>query len=288
MSSTPSFTELTVQTTDKYDIHVTKFAAKDAVKAQLVIVHGYLEHGKRYAEFAEYLTAHGITVFALDCRGHGKSQGNRAYCWNFEQYHLDLDAVLTAVDANLPLFILGHSAGGVVVLDYLRTHKTETLSKRWKGVIISSPFLGPADTIPAWKIWATRLLAYVAPMLTVPADEVTSEILTQDEGKRKEHDEDPLILYKASVGWGYGVQQTQRRILDEWQPPTVGDLPLLLAFGAADKVADPAKTRDFFQRIQTTDKTIDERADKYHEILNETDRQELYEQMKDWILARVK
>ena len=270
MSTTPSYTELTVQTTDKYNLHVKKFSAKNnAPVAQLVIFHGYLEHGGRYAEFAEYLTTHNITVYALDSRGHGKSQGQRAYCWNFAQYHLDLDAVLTETDANLPLFILGHSAGGLVVLDYLRTHNAETLSK-W------------------WKIWATRLLAYVAPVLTVPATEVTSEILTQDKGKQQEHREDPLILYKASVGWGYGAQTTQHKILNEWKPPTVGSMPLLLTFGAADKVADPAKSREFFQRIESTDKTVDERTNKYHEILNETDRTELYAQIKDWILARLK
>ena len=174
-AAAPSFTELTVQTTDKYDIHVKKFSAKNKdAKAQLVIFHGYLEHGGRYAEFADYLAQHDITVYSLDCRGHGKSQGQRAYCWNFAQYHLDLDAVLGAADANLPLFVLGHSAGGVVVLDYLRTHNAETLSKWWKGVIISSPFLGPAEAVPSWKVWATYLLAYVAPALSVPANEVTS------------------------------------------------------------------------------------------------------------------
>lgn len=112
--------------------------------------------------------------------------------------------------------------------------------------------------------------------------------MTNDPVKRKEHDEDKLNLNIATVGWGYGVQVTQKRILEEWKPPTVGNLPLLLSFGGSDRLADPTKAREFFARIESTDKTVDERKDKLHEILNETDRQELYVKIKDWILAHIK
>ena len=298
------YSEQTVETTDKYKIHVKKWTpvASSSPMAQLVIVHGYLEHCGRYAEFAEYLASGGennsnkntttaTTVYAFDCRGHGKSSGQRGYCRNMAQYHLDLEAVLKLTDANIPLFVLGHSNGGVIVLDYLRTrsakNELERLSKWWKGVIISSPFLAPAEVVPAWKVWASKILIWVAPILTVPAD-LSSDVLTHDEGKRKEHDEDPLNLHSATIGWGYGVQQTQAKIIKDWQPPTVGHLPLLLSFGAADKVADPSVTREFFQRLTSTDKTIDERPDKYHEILNETDRVDLFGKIKDWMDAHLK
>ena len=289
------YTESSVETTDKYKLHVKKWAPKKEdskkPKAQLVLIHGYLEHCGRYAEFGEYLASNDIALVAFDVRGHGKSDGQRAYCWNFAQYHLDLEAVLTTIDADVPVFVLGHSAGGVILLDYLKKHGSggdDTLSKWWKGAILSCPFLAPAEVVPAWKIWASRILAWVAPVLSVPADEVTSEVLTQDAQKRKEHDEDPLNLHSATIGWGYGVLKTQASLLKEWKPPSVGSLPLLLCFGAADKVADPNVTREFFGRLESTDKTIDERKDKFHEILNETDRKDLFKQIKDWMMDHCK
>lgn len=279
---------LSVQTADKVEIHVKKWAPKgdDKPKAQLVLFHGYLEHGGRYAEFGTYLASQGITLFAMDCRGHGKSQGQRAYCWSFSQYSLDLEAALTLADPAAPLFVLGHSAGGLVALDYLRTH--DDMSKWWKGVIISSPFLKPAELVPTWKVYASKILAWIAPFLPVPAGEITGEVLTHDEDKRKEHDEDPLNLQTATVGWGYGALKTQDAVLNTWNPPSAGKLPLLLCFGGADPVADPTVNRDFFAKLESTDKTVNERKDKFHEILNETDRAELFEEIKNWIVARTK
>mmetsp|Transcript_17349 Transcript_17349/g.32906 ORF Transcript_17349/g.32906 Transcript_17349/m.32906 type:complete len:288 (-) Transcript_17349:100-963(-) len=278
----------TVQTTDKYGIHVKKWAPSgvNKPKAQLVVMHGYLEHGGRYAELGAYLASQDIIFFALDLRGHGKSQGQRAYCWSFAQYHLDMEAVLTKVDADVPLFLLGHSAGGLLLLDYLKTH--DNMSKWWKGVIISSPFLKPAELVPQWKVYASKILAWIAPVLSVAAGEITGDVLTHDKAKAKEHDEDPLNLHNATVGWGYAALKTQNAILNQWKPPTVGDMPLLLTFGSADPVADPAVNREFFAKLESKDKTVDERKDKFHEILNETDRAELFREIKDWMMARIK
>jgi len=76
--------------------------------------------------------------------------------------------------------------------------------------------------------------------------------------------------------------------LNRWDPPSVGGMPLYLAYGGSDPVADPIVNRDFFTKLQSTDKTIDERKDKFHEILNETDRNELFQGIIDWMLTRIK
>lgn len=287
--------ESTVITSDKYKIHVKKWApaSADKLKAQLVFVHGYLEHCGRYYEFGKALAEQGIALTVFDCRGHGKSDGQRAYCWKFDQYHLDLEAVLGALNIGsddesktVPLFLGGHSAGGVIVLDYFIT-KNKTAMEKFKGTIIMNPFLTPADRIPAWKIWASRILAWIVPVLPISgSEELTSEVLMHGEDKRREHDEDPLVLHNATVGWGYGVIKTQDKLLNVWDKKL--DLPVLFSFADQDKVADPVVNKKFGQDIVSPDKTIDERKDKFHETLNEPDRKELYALIGKWVLDHAK
>jgi alpha-beta hydrolase superfamily lysophospholipase len=282
-------TESTVETTDKTTLHVKKWTPEGSLggpKAQVVLIHGYLEHCGRYDEFGQYLKTKGIAMIAFDCRGHGKSSGRRGYVWNFAQYHLDLDAVLGQVDAKIPLFVLGHSAGGLVLLDYLLTNKTKNNPTSFKGVVISSPFLTPANRIPTYKIVASRILAWFVPFLPIPADEeVTAEVLTHDKQKIKEHHEDTLLLQNATVGWGYGVLSTQAKVLSKGKDIP---LPVLFAYAGADMVADPATNKKFAAEIVSPDLTVEERKEKYHEILNEDDRTEVFALMSSWILERAK
>jgi alpha-beta hydrolase superfamily lysophospholipase len=275
-------TESTVETSDKTSLHVKKWTPKGSPKAQVVLIHGYLEHCGRYDEFGQYLTTKSVAMIAFDCRGHGKSSGRRGYVWNFAQYHLDLDAVLGEVNDKIPLFVLGHSAGGLVLLDYLMTKKPTS----FRGVVISSPFLTPANRIPTYKIVASRILAWFVPFLPIPADEeVTAEVLTHDAQKIKEHHEDTLLLQNATVGWGYGVLSTQAKVLSKGKEIP---MPVLFAYAGADMVADPAANRKFAEEIVSPDLTVEERKDKYHEILNEDDRKEVFELMSKWILEQAK
>lgn len=275
--------ESTVQTSDNKSIHIKKWVPDGPPKAQLVHIHGYLEHcGRSYfSELGEALVAEGIAYTAFDCRGHGKSTGQRAYCWWFKDYHLDLEAVLATTDALVPLFVLGHSGGGVILLDYILQSKPQT----FKGIIITSPFLAPAERIATWKIWASQLLAWVAPFLNVPAEEVSPEVLTHDKAKIKEHHEDTLMLHDATIGWGYGVLKTQAALMASDKTVT---MPVFFSFAQDDKIADPEVNRQFAQDLQSPDKFIDERKGKFHEILNETDRAELFVMIRKWVLEHIK
>ena len=82
------------------------------VRAVLLLAHGAAEHGGRYERLAEFLTARGIVVAALDHAGHGRSEGEPGFVNRFADYVRDLGAFqqeMQGVAAGTPSFLLGHS-----------------------------------------------------------------------------------------------------------------------------------------------------------------------------------
>ena len=285
---TTAFSEQTVKSEDGIELVVYKWATSGnkKPKAQLLIAHGYLEHGRRYGEFAEVLSQkHQIAVTVYDFRGHGNSSGARAFVRNWKDYHADLDAVLATVDDESPKFVLGHSNGGLVCLDYFSDKDNQATVKEIRGLIITSPWLGPAKKLPYIKVLASKLLGNIFPKLTLPVDkeELSGKVLTHDPVKVKENDDDEMNLRKLTVGWAYQALLAQQRVTTECKHIPV---PLLFAYAELDLVADPELNKKFGQMVAADDKTILERKGEYHEILNETDRKELYEIFAEWILKR--
>ena len=86
--------------------------------ALLFVIHGLKDHSERYAAMAAELNARGIAVAAFDLRGHGRSEGRRAWVRRFEEYLDDAELVLRTVRheyPSTPLFLFGHSMGGAIV-----------------------------------------------------------------------------------------------------------------------------------------------------------------------------
>lgn len=286
----------TVQSADGTELAVYKWTSTNnnnnnnsSSKAQLLISHGYLEHGQRYREFAEVMAnKYSIDVTVYDYRGHGHSKGAKALCSNWKQYHEDLEAVMkTLKNDSLPKFVLGHSNGGLVCLDYFLEHSETVSSLDVKGLLITSPFLGPAAKLSCVKKQLSRLLGRFFPSLTLPVseDEISGETLSRDPVKIKEHDEDELNLNALTVGWAYQAMSAQDRVLNNTKSISV---PLFFAYAELDQVADPALNREFSKKVSATDKTVMERKGCRHEVLNEINREDLYETIAEWILARAK
>ena len=97
-------------------------------RAVVVIVHGFKAHSGLYEWPAQNLARDGIAVYALDLRGNGKSEGESFWLENFSDYQGDLDRLFDIVrdrDRGLPLFLLGHSAGGVISCAWALEHQSE-------------------------------------------------------------------------------------------------------------------------------------------------------------------
>lgn len=280
--STIKHSETTLTTSDGTKLYVQTWApAKTPAKAQVLLIHGYLEHCGRYQEFATALADKNIQVIALDLRGHGKSSGNRGYIQTWSDYHQDVSTVLATLDTTtIPCFVLGHSNGGLLALDYFHNNKE---SSPIQGVIVTSPFLKAATELGWFKVLSCKALGLVLPKLTVSSD-VKSSDLTHDQSIVKANDEDPLVLKKISLSWVNQATKTQARVLAK-----AGEfcVPLLFVYAVDDKIANAATNKTYSQAIKQKDVTILPRNDEYHEVLNEVNRKELYDTIITWIMERL-
>src|SRR5262245_4979148 len=110
------------------NLFVRSWRPTTAPRAAVAIVPGFKSHSGYYGWVAEQLTAEGYAVYAVDLRGRGKSDGERFYIDNMSDYVSDAAKLVELVksrEPGLPVFMLGHSAGGVVSCIYTLDHPGE-------------------------------------------------------------------------------------------------------------------------------------------------------------------
>ena len=269
--------EILCRSHDNQKLFMRRWSPEDQKPvAELVIIHGYAEHSGRYREFAHALAVQGIQVLAVDLRGHGHSDGIRGHCDVFEHFHEDVNIALEQSNSDVPRFLLGHSHGGLVTLDYVVSAVPNI-----RGVVLSNPFLGLAMPVPAPKLFAGRLAGNFAPTLAIPSGIDPSGLTHVKEFVRR-YERDPLIFPTATAGWFNECEKAQARVKGYRAFPK----PLLYLFSDCDPIASPHDNRTLAERLSADDKTIHVRRGEKHEILNERQRHETYEVISNWILER--
>jgi len=251
--------------------------------AHLGVLHGYGEHCGRHGAFMEWLAERGVACHALDFCGHGRSPGRRGFVQRWEQYLEDVSAFL-ALDhlssrsrGDAPLFMLGHSHGGLV-LACAGIRGLPGVS----GCILSSPYLRLRMPVPAYKILLARMADPFVPWLALPSG-VKSEWMSSDEAMVHESRGDPLVFRTATPRWYLGALRAQAEALER-----AGDfrLPLLVLGGGADPVADPGIIQQFHDRAGSADKALRIYPDHLHEILRESGREAIFAEIQQWLEHR--
>src|SRR5581483_3125752 len=168
----------------------------DAPRAVVALLHGYAEHIARYEHVARALNAAGITVHGCDLRGHGRSAGPRGHIDRFDDYLDDARALVTAARSEkLPLFVLGHSNGGLIA-----THHVLRQPEGIAGLVLSSPFFGLKLAVPAVKVMAARVASRVYPRLALPSGLHGADV-SRDPTVQADYDRDPLNNKAATARW---------------------------------------------------------------------------------------
>jgi len=245
-------------------------------RAVVAIVHGFGEHSGRYLNVVNSLTPRGYAICGLDLRGHGRSPGQRGHINEWGEYREDVRAFLQMVgeqEPGRPLFLLGHSLGGLIVLEYaLRS------PDRLQGVIASAPSLAQVSVSP-FKILLARLLSCLWSRFTM---EVGLEVsaLSHDPAVVKGYREDPLVHGKGTARFG---AESLRAMA--WTNAHAADLhlPLLIVHGAADRVVSPEGSLAFFTHVTFADKKRREYPDAYHEVHNDTSREQMLTDLARWL-----
>ena len=249
-------------------------------KAVLGIIPGYADHGARYRHVMGALAEHGIGSVAIDLRGHGRAAGARGFCERFDEFLDDareLRALLDAKAKGAPIFLFGHSFGGVVA-----TLSTLDEPKPLAGLVLSSPFFGLALEVPRVKVAAGKVASRIYPKLSLPTG-LSGEQMTHDTARARDYDSDPLVFKNATARWFTEVTEAQSQALSR---ASRLELPLYMVVGSADPVASPSAGKRFFDAAGSADKTWDRREGLLHEVLNEPSWKDIAESIAKWLLAR--
>jgi alpha-beta hydrolase superfamily lysophospholipase len=248
-------------------------------RATIVLAHGASEHGGRYAWTGEQLAARGYALYAIDHRGHGRSAGDRAVIDRMrnavEDLHTLVEKAKSAQPAR-PLVLLGHSMGGAVALSYTIEHEDAL-----DALVLSGPLAALEAASPVQRV-AGRVLSVVAPSLGVVA--IDSSAVSRDPGVVADYDADPLNYHGKLPA--RTVAELSRAIDGFPEAVPRFKLPLLVMHGTADRLVPIAGGQMVADRAGSEDKTWKPYDGLFHEILNEPERQQVLDDIADWLDQR--
>lgn len=252
------------------------------IVARLGVIHGYGDHSGRYEHLMLWLAQRGIAVSAFDLRGQGRSSGKRGFVVRWEDYLADLKQFLALDelrqgDRRPPLFLLGHSHGGLVLAAAVLRGIALP-----RGCVFTSPFFKSRMIVPRYKTLIARIADRVMPSLRVPSG-IPGAWLSHDPSMREQSDHDPHVCKTATPRWWFTHQVIQHDVLASAREFA---LPMLLQWGGADPLADESAARHFFDRAASADKTFLRYPDMLHELLRETQRETVFEDLRRWIAER--
>jgi len=244
-------------------------------RAVVVIVHGFNSHSGYYTWVAEQFVADGLAAYALDLRGRGQSDGERFYVQKFEDYVNDLATFVTIAkseEPGLPVFLLGHSAGGVVSCVYTIEHQDELA-----GFICESF----AHEVPApdFALAVLKGLSHVAPHAHVL--KLKNEDFSRDPEVVAAMNDDPLIAHEVQPTQTVAeMVRADERLKVEFPQIT---LPVLILHGTEDKATKPSGSQRFYDMASSTDKSLKLYEGHYHDMLNDLGKEEVMADVKAWI-----
>jgi alpha-beta hydrolase superfamily lysophospholipase len=259
-------------------IHQQSWAPDGDIKAWLLVVHGMAEHSGRYQPLAEYLGESGYALCTLDLPGHGKSEGDPGHIDSFADFLDTLDQTLEqlkALQPDKPIFLLGHSMGGLISASFLLDHQQD-----FRGAILSGAAIQAPGGKPPWiQVFIVRLLSRFAPAVGVM--QLDANGVSRDPEVVAEYRADPLNYPgKISARGVFELFSAMDTIQTRASEIT---LPLLVMHGEADSMTPVEGSRLFHQRAGSADKTLRTYPGLYHEIFNEPERMEIFAELRDWL-----
>lgn len=252
----------------------------DNAQAVVALVHGFAEHSGRYEHVISALNEANVSVAAIDLRGHGQSEGRRGHVDRFQDYLDDVDQLVDfahETHPDLPLFIVGHSMGGLVVGSYVASDP-EGLA----GFVLSSPAIGFSVKIPGWKKGLAHGLSKMIPTLSLPTG-LDSRHLSHDPAMVAAYEKDELVYGVASTRWYTEMVDAQARLMENADKM---DRPFLLIAAGDDRLSDLKVAKNFFDRFGGDDKTKTIYEGFFHEIFNEVERDQPISELVRWITRR--
>jgi len=267
----------TVTASDGTEILVRRWAAAGEPWASVIVVHGIAEHSGRYEHVGVWLSDAGIDVTAYDQRGFGASAGRRAWLDRWSRNHDDLEERLASTRATAPgrpVFVYGHSLGGLIALGYAVANPPRPQPD---GYVLSAP--ATASEIPVWKQALAQILGRIAPGIAIP-NAFDGGLLSRDPEVGRVYQADPLNQHTTTTRFGLEAIREQARVQDAMARLTV---PTLVIHGASDRLVSPSASAPLAELPGVTRRTY---PNLRHEMHNEPEGREVVEDVIAWLRAQ--
>ncbi|MGN1402676.1 MAG: alpha/beta fold hydrolase [Bacillus sp. (in: firmicutes)] len=247
-----------------------KWDAEGNAKAVIVIVHGAMEHQERYQWLINMWRSAGCHVIMGDLPGQGlQTRSNRGHIESFDEYLAEVEKwVVEAYDYHLPIFLFGHSLGGLICIRLLQEMELDVA-----GLILSSPCLGLASYPHRAMHAATAVLNVAYPSFKTTTG-IKIHMVTRNEQIRQSTNSDSMFITKVSVRW---YRETLAAIKEAFDNiPELSNVPLLVMQAGDDQVVNKQAVKEWFNYTFNHEKAYKEWTGLYHELFNEPEKENVF------------
>ena len=252
-----------------FNLYYQCWLPEGSTKAVLLVAHGFAEHSGRYQNLVDYFVPKGYAVYALDHRGHGRSEGERVYTEQYTDYLADLKTFFDLVRKEYPnskIFLVGHSMGASIGTAY-----TVKYQKELAGLILSGGGITTKD-MPV-------------PRVRTASGALDASGISRDKSVVDAYVNDPLVYHGPVPDQRGSAIAEMRRQLPE-QVPAI-KLPILIMAGTAAPMGDAARSRALFEAVGSEDKTLNLYEGLLHEIFNEPEHKQVMADMEAWLATHL-
>lgn len=261
------------------DLYYQSWSPGGKIRGILAVVHGLGGHSGLYKNIIEHLLPKQYAVYGLDLRGHGQSPGQRGYINTWAEYRDDVRACLQMIQQQqpgCPIFLFGHSMGGMIALEYILRYPEETSAL--SGVIVVAPSIGEVGVSPM-RVLLGRMLSRVWPRFSLNTG-LDTAAGSRDPKIAVTYTQDPLRHTRATARFSTEFFSTIIWIhahAHEWKQP------LLILHGSADRIVLPAGSKIFYQRVTYPDKRRIEYPGAYHDLHCDINYDEVLTDLSNWM-----
>ncbi|MCP3940699.1 MAG: alpha/beta hydrolase [Desulfobacteraceae bacterium] len=259
------------------NIYYQCWLPEDEPRAIFLVVHGLAEHSGRYMNLVNHFVPKGFAVYGIDHIGHGKSDGQRVYVEQFQDFIKTLKIYfdhIKTLQPEKPIFLIGHSMGGLIAAAYLLEYQDEL-----SGAVLSGPGIKKPEHLSSATILAGKMLSILMPKTGI--SQLKADGISRDLSVVEAYVNDPLV-YNGKITARLATQLL-KAIDHVTQNGAKIRLPILIAQGSADTIVDPGGAQFLYDLVSSEDKTINIYDGFYHEIFNEPEHDRVLNDVKLWI-----
>ena len=259
------------------NIYFQSWLPESKPRAVLLIVHGLAEHSGRYGNVVNHFVPLGYALYGVDHFGHGRSEGKRVHVERFDDYTNTLKVYFDMIrewQLDKPIFLVGHSMGGLIGAAYLLDHQAELA-----GAVLSGPAVKIPEYVTPFIVFMGKVLSALLPkygLLPLEANGVS-----RDPSVVQAYVSDPLVHRgKATARLAAEMLKAMQTVSGQAAKIT---LPIMIVQGSADRLVNPAGARMLYDGVSSVDKQIKIYEGLYHEVFNEPEHDKVLRDVEIWL-----